>query len=222
MKAMILAAGDGTRMRPLTENLPKPMLQVAGKPLLEYHIESIARAGIHDIVINHARFGHMIEDYFGDGERFDVNICYSAEGDKPLETGGGIKRALALLGDAPFLAVNADIWTDYPFVDLVAAVVTTPYLVLVPNPEHNPKGDFALQDGLIRNQGDNLHTFSGIGLYSAEMFVDANERAFSLAPLLREQIGKKQVSGELYSGLWYDIGTPQRLQALDSKLSKEK
>ncbi len=219
MKAMLLAAGKGRRMHPLTDALPKPLLQVAGKPLLQYHIEALVAAGIRDIVINHARYGEMIEAHFGTGERFGVTIRYSPEGDEPLETGGGIKQALPYLGSAPFLAINADIWTDYPFARLLCAAITPPHLVLVPNPEQHPAGDFALQDGRVQNQGLERYTFSGIGLYSPEMFSAVRQRAFPLAPLLRQQITAGQVSGELYHGQWHDIGTPERLADLACLIS---
>ncbi|MGI9228531.1 MAG: N-acetylmuramate alpha-1-phosphate uridylyltransferase MurU [Gammaproteobacteria bacterium] len=218
MKAMILAAGDGVRMRPLTEDQPKPMLQAGGKPLLQYHIEALARAGLRDIVINHARLGRMIEDYFGSGERFGVHIHYSAEGETPLETGGGIRQALGLLDADRFLVINADIWTDYPVANLVKA--EPPHLVLVPNPPHNPAGDFALQRGQIHNQGEPLYTFSGMALYKAAMFAGLPPGRSPLLPLLRQQVTTSRVTGELYQGHWFDIGTPDRLQALNVFLSR--
>ena len=210
---MLLAAGDGTRMRPLTENLPKPLLEAGGKPLLQYHIEALRRAGVREIVINHARLGRMIERRFGDGESFGVRLRYSAEGEAPLETGGGIQRALALLGEDGFLAINADIWTDYPFQRLLQAA--PPRLVLVPNPPHHPQGDFALQGERVRLAGGPRYTFSGIGLYTPAMFADLKPGKSPLAPLLRRQIAADQITGERYDGPWFDIGTPQRLRELE-------
>ena len=212
MKAMILAAGKGERMRPLTDHLPKPLLTIAGKPLLQYHIEALAAAGVKELVINHALMGKKIEDYFGNGEAFKVHICYSAEGDVPLETGGGILRALPLLGGAPFIVVNADVWTDYDFSRLPDEPPGLVHLVLVNNPPHHPGGDFQLSGKQVGEAGEERFTYSGIGLYRPELFTGAKKTRFPLAPLLRTTMRKGQVSGELYTGLWLDIGTPERLQ----------
>lgn len=208
-------------MRPMTDKIPKPMLQVAGKPLIQYHIESLVRAGIREIVINHAVMGEQIESYLGDGRGFGANIRYSVEGDSPLETGGGILQALSLLGDQPFIALNADIWTDYPFQKLLHAIKEMACLVLVKNPWHNPQGDFCLStDGLIKNSGQPRYTFSGIGIYRPELFSGCKPGAFPLAPLLRRYADKGQIRGELYTGAWTDIGTPERLEAICSKFKK--
>lgn len=219
MRAMILAAGRGERMRPLTDKLPKPMLPVGGKPLLQYHVEALARAGVTDLVINHARYGERIEAWFADGSAFGVNIRYSAEGDTPLETGGGIKRALPLLGADPFLVVNGDTWTDFPFASLQSTLSGLAHLVLVPNPAHHPYGDFALEDGKVHSNGQPAHTFSGIGIYHPALFQSIPEHSFPLAPLLRRAMDDLQVTGELYRGHWYDIGTPQRLGQLEDYLA---
>lgn len=219
MRAMILAAGRGERMRPLTDNTPKPLLKVAGKPLLQYHVESLAQSGFTDLVINHARFGQQIEQYFGDGSAYGVQIRYSAEGETPLETGGGIKQALGLLGEKPFLVVNGDIWTDYNFSSLPATLTRQAHIVLVDNPAHHQTGDFALKDDVVWKQGPSLLTYSGISLFHPDFFADCEEAAFPLAPLLHRAIEKRQLSGEYYCGKWMDIGTPERLAELEQILS---
>lgn len=220
MKAMILAAGRGERMRPLTDTTPKPLLMAGGKCLIEYHIEALATAGISELVINHAHLGEQIEQTLGSGERYGVIIQYSAEGQgQALETGGGIYKALPLLGNDPFIVVNGDVWTDYPFASLVDREVDLAHLVLVDNPSHNPEGDFHLRaDGRVAGEGSPRLTFSGIGIYHPKLFVDCNPGAFPLAPLLRTAMAEGRVSGEYYGGQWLDIGTPQRLQSLDQDL----
>ena len=217
MRAMILAAGRGERMRPLTDSIPKPLLEVNGKPLIQYHVENLVRSGMTSIVINHARLGAQIERYLGDGSRFGADITYSPEGDLPLETGGGIFNALPLLGTDPFVVVNADIWTDFPFHTLPPQPTHLAHLVLVPNPPYNPGGDFSLagtQAGVI---GTPLYTFSGIAVYRPELFTGCKRGAFSLAPLLRIATARQQVTGELYDGDWMDIGTAERLDELRRK-----
>ena len=206
-------------MRPLTENLPKPMLPVGGKPLLQYHVEALARAGFTDLVINHARFGERIGAFLADGATYGVNIRYSAEGDSPLGTGGGIKRALPLLGDDPFLVVNGDVWTDFPLETLKPALSGRAHLVLVGNPAHHPRGDFALQEGKVTDSGEPRHTFSGIGVYHPGLFRSITEPAFALAPLLRQAMETRQVTGEFYRGRWFDVGTPARLAELEDFLT---
>ena len=220
MRAMILAAGRGERMRPLTDKLPKPLLPVAGKPLLQYHVEALARAGITELVINHARFGGRIEAFLADGAAFGVNIRYSAEGDSPLGTGGGIKQALPLLGDDPFLVVNGDIWADFPFDALPVSLPGQAHLLLVPNPPHHPQGDFVLQDGEISDSGRPRHTFSGIGIYRPSLFASIKQQEFPLAPVLRQAMQNREVAGELYRGRWFDIGTPARLAQLENYLTQ--
>jgi MurNAc alpha-1-phosphate uridylyltransferase len=218
MKAMILAAGRGERMRPLTDRTPKPLLEVGGKPLVQHHIEALRDAGFRDLVINHAHLGEQIVGRLGDGAQFDVNIEYSAEPAGALETGGGIKQALALLGNQPFVVINADIWTDYPFERLCREPEGLAHLVLVDNPPHHSQGDFRLIDGRVSQDGEPKLTFSGIGLYRPQLFSSAPDGAFPLGPLLREAMREKQVSGEYYQGQWMDIGTPQRLSDLNRTL----
>ena len=216
---MILAAGRGERMHTLTDKLPKPMLPVAGKPLLQYHVEALAQAGFTDLVINHARFGDRIEAFFADGAAFGVNIRYSAEGDSPLETGGGIKRALPLLGDDPFLVINGDIWTDFLPDSLTPSVAGQAHLVLVANPPHHPDGDFVLKNGAVLISGQPKYTFSGIGVYQPSLFNSIRSQLFPLAPVLRQAMQDRQVTGELHRGRWFDIGTPTRLAALEDYLA---
>ena len=220
---MILAAGLGKRMRPLTLTKPKPLLEVAGVPLIEYHIRRLVDAGVKRIVINHAWLGDQIEAYLGRGERFGVEILYSREGE-PLETAGGIRKALDLLkrdGAGSFLLVNGDVFTDYPF-EKVAEDESDPYLVLVKNPSHNPAGDFAIEGGLLVTEGDARYTFSGISRLPVRLFEELElDKAAPLAPLLRDAISQGGVSGEVYNGFWADIGTPQRLEEIN-KLVMEK
>ncbi|WP_415890312.1 N-acetylmuramate alpha-1-phosphate uridylyltransferase MurU [Neptuniibacter sp. SY11_33] len=218
MKAMILAAGLGTRMRPLTLKTPKPLLKIADRALIEYHIERLAHAGIKEIVINHAWLGSQIESYLGDGSKYSVSIYYSAESE-PLETAGGIRKALSLLaadGEKQFLLVNGDVFTNYPFETLLGESDDS-HLVLVPNPEHNPDGDFGLRRGRVNSEDEIGYTFSGISRLSIEMFesIALDEKA-PLAPLLREQMAEGKVSGELFEGFWADIGTPERLDEINS------
>lgn len=220
MKAIILAAGRGERMRPLTDVIPKALLKVGKRSLIEYHIAALVRAGITDIVINHAHLGKQIEDALGDGSRYGARIVYSPEGMTGLETGGGIFRALPLLGSQPFIVVNADIWTDYPFRQLPQKPSGLAHLVLVNNPEFNPKGDFVLSGDRIVAEGLTCLTYSGIGVYTPELFKGCKPGVFSLVPLLRKAIASGQVSGEHYQGVWYDIGTPERLQMIESKLER--
>jgi MurNAc alpha-1-phosphate uridylyltransferase len=228
MRAMILAAGRGERMRPLTDHTPKPLLQAGGKPLIAWHIERLVRAGITDLVINHAHLGTQIEQVLGDGGRFGAAIRYSDEG-TALETAGGIARALHLLGDDVFAVVNGDIYCDYDFARLPALAAQvrdrqdTAHLVLVDNPAHHPQGDFLLQDGRLLDSAagprSSALTFSGIGLYRPELFADIPRGTkAALAPLLREQIALGKVSGEHHRGVWIDVGTPQRLHELDQLL----
>jgi MurNAc alpha-1-phosphate uridylyltransferase len=215
---MILAAGRGERLRPLTDHTPKPLVPVAGKPLIEYHIEGLARAGYRRIVINVSWLGQQIIDHLGDGSRFGVELLFSPEEPQPLETAGGIRRALPLLGDAPFLVINGDIWTDYPL-----AALRTPaglaHLVLVNNPPHHGQGDFVLEDDQVGVEGEPRLTFSGIGVYRPELFARLGDGPQPLAPLLRRAMEGAQVSGEHYDGGWFDIGTPARLNELERMLA---
>ncbi|WP_339515654.1 N-acetylmuramate alpha-1-phosphate uridylyltransferase MurU [Pseudomonas sp. RL_15y_Pfl2_60] len=222
MKAMILAAGKGERMRPLTLHTPKPLVRAAGVPLIEYHINALASAGFTELVINHAWLGQQIEDYLGDGSRFGVSIRYSAEGE-PLETGGGIFRALPLLGDEPFLVVNGDVFTDYSFANLQQPLSGLAHLVLVDNPAHHTQGDFSLQQGMVRDGAIDQPclTYSGIALLSPQLFAGCEPGAFKLAPLLREAMGRGLVSGEHFSGHWIDVGTHERLADVEQLLARE-
>lgn len=219
MKAMILAAGHGTRMRPLTDHTPKPLLLAGGKPLIVWHIEKLARAGFRDIVINLAWLGWQIPEALGDGSRWQVRLHYSDEQfEGALETAGGIIKALPLLGDEPFLVVNGDVWCDYPCLLHTLATTDLAHLVLVNNPAHHLKGDFALQEGRVFNEGAERYTFSGIGYYRPELFAGLEYGKRPLAPLLRTAMQHGQVSGEWFGGDWRDIGTPERLAELDRDL----
>ena len=225
---MILAAGRGERMRPLTDTTPKPLLKIADKSLIEYHIEALVKSGINDIIINHAWLGEIIEAQLGDGKRYDAKIQYSPEG-QALETAGGIKNALHLLGEEPFMVVNGDIFTDYSFTQLKKSVENLStnqlaHLVLVNNPAHNPDGDFYCQDNRVFDpnrqalNGKQAYTFSGIACYSPKFFSELKPGKQSLTPMLRAAMAKQQVSGEIYQGLWWDIGTPERLKEISMKI----
>lgn len=221
MPALILAAGRGERMRPLTDQVPKPLLRVGGRALIDWHLLRLAAAGVRDVVINLAWLGEQIAAHVGDGHAFGVRVRYSREGEAALETGGGIARALPLLGDGPFLVVNGDVWCDLDPASLPRAPEGLAHLVLVPSPEHNAAGDFGLVEGRVVPRGDEALTFSGIGIYRAALFAHAPDGAFRLAPLLGEAIEAGQVTGECYRGRWWDVGTPERLHALDRILADE-
>ena len=213
MRAMILAAGRGERLRPLTDSLPKPLVEVGGKPLIEHHLQALAKAGFREIVINQNHLGNMLRSALGDGERWDINIHWSNEQPEALETGGGIHQALPLLGSSPFLVVNGDIWTDYPYSRLRATKCDWAHLVMIPNPVHNLGGDFTLLNARIRNEGGDKLTFSGIGVYHPRLFDDCTPGKFSVVPLLRSTMENHLVTGEIYKGCWEDIGTLERLEA---------
>lgn len=244
MKAMILAAGKGTRMRPLTNNCPKPLLNVAGKPLIVHHIEQLVKLGIREIIINHAYLGYMIEEALGDGRKFGCHLKYSAEQDA-LETGGGILKALPLLVDdedhnAPFLLINGDVWLDWSAIHLPDKIEGLCHLWLVKNPKHNLDGDFILtkanqvldkhqqqlqlekdenlaaplSEGLTENVNPSL-TYTGMSLIKPELFDQCEPGAFPLAPLLRQAMSQHLSTGELYQGVWVDVGTPERLQFVE-------
>lgn len=219
MKAMILAAGRGERMRPLTDTLPKPLLRVGAMSLIEHLISALARDGFRDLVINHAYLGASIVAALGDGARYGVRIAYSPEGEA-LETGGGIAKALPLLGNEPFLVVNGDIWTDYPFSRLSRRLNALAHLVLVDNPPQHPQGDFCLARGRVETEGKPRLTFSGIGVYSPALFEGCPSGRFPLAPLLRAAMADGGVTGEHYRGLWSDVGTPERLAALQRQAGR--
>jgi MurNAc alpha-1-phosphate uridylyltransferase len=217
---MILAAGRGVRLRPLTDTTPKSLLAVGGKTLIVWHLEKLARAGFTEAVINHAHLGAMIESALGDGSQFGLAIRYSPEGEA-LETAGGIAAALALLGSEPFLVINADVYSDYDLAILRAVQLgdKLAHLVLVDNPVQHPRGDFALEAGCVRENGRSMLTFSGIGVYAPRLFSGIPSGAkVPLAPLLRKAMRADRVSGEHYRGRWHDIGTVERLQALDAEL----
>lgn len=220
MRAMILAAGRGERMRPLTDKTPKPLLEVGGRPLIAWHLEALARAGVNRVVINVAWLGGQIIDYVGDGARWGLQVSVSDEGERALETGGGIRRALPMLGGAPFWVVNGDIWTDFDFSVMPAEPSGQAHLVLVDNPAHRAGGDFALRaDGHVREQGGQRLTFAGIGCYRPALFRGAGTGlSFPLAPVLREAMMRGAVTGMRHDGAWVDVGTPERLRALDARL----
>lgn len=219
MHALILAAGKGERMRPLTDTMPKPLIPVAGRPLIEHLVRRLAAAGWRELVINHARFGYQIEAALGNGAAFGVRIRYSPEGEQPLETGGGMLKALSLIEGESFLAVNADIWTDYPLARLAREPQGLAHLVLVDNPDHNRLGDFALREGRVDADAEPRLTFSGLGLYRRALFEGCQVGRFPLAPLLRQNARQGVVSGEHYLGEWVDVGTPERLQDLTQRLT---
>jgi len=214
MRAMILAAGRGERLRPLTDHTPKPLLDVHGRPLIAHHLENLAAAGFREVVINLAHLGDMIRESLGDGERWGLNIHYSDEPEDALDTGGGIQQALPLLGDAPFAVINGDVFSNYPLARLRAVKCDRVHLVLVPNPQHNPEGDFSLLGGYVGLTGQTLHTFSGISVYHPRFFDSAPGGRFSVKPMLRTAAALQQVTGEMYRGEWHDVGTQERLQAL--------
>ena len=234
MKALVLAAGLGERMRPLTARTPKPLLEAGGKPLIGWHLEKLAAAGVDEVVINTSWLADQFPQALGDGARWGMRIRYSYEGPDPLETGGGMWRALDLLGrDDAFIAVNGDIWSDVDYARLPSAPAGDAHLVMVDNPAHNPSGDFALDGDRLASDGPRRLTFSGIGVYRASLVerwrevigtADGAERdppRFKLAPLLRAAMARNAVSGEHHIGRWTDVGTPQRLADLDAVLEGE-
>ena len=219
MKAMILAAGRGERMRPLTDATPKPLLKAGGKALIEYSIENLIKAGFGEIVINVAHLGGQIKDYCGDGGRWGISIDYSDEGETALETAGGIAKALPMLGGKPFLVINADIICDFPLAQLRNKDIDLAHLVLIGNKSHHPQGDFGLDNkGLLTEHGAEKFTFSGIGVYHPSLFTGTPPGPLKLRPVLIEAIRQQRISGEKFAGLWLDIGTPQRLQEISETL----
>ena len=235
MKALIFAAGLGERMRPLTDTTPKPLLEVGGKPLITWHLEKLAAIGVRDVVVNISWLADRFPQVLGDGARWGLRLIYSHEGPVPLETGGGMHHALPLLrgnDDAPFIAINGDIWTDYDFARLPREPAGDVHLVLVDNPPHNPRGDFTLvANGQVASDGDERLTFAGIGVYRPALFdrwrdvigdapdADAAPPRFRLTPLLRAAMTRGRASGEHHQGRWTDVGTPQRLAELDAALA---
>lgn len=231
MKALIFAAGKGERMRPLTDVTPKPLLEVGDKPLIVWHLEKLAALGVTDAVINTAWLAHSFGPALGDGSRWGLKLHYSYEGAEPLETGGGMLHALRWLGDAPFLTVNGDIWTDYDFARLPREPLELAHLVLVDNPPQHPRGDFALaDDGRLQAEGERKLTYSGIGIYRPALLdawrdiigskpgADESPPRFKLAPLLLAAMTQRQITGEHHTGRWTDVGTPERLAELDKSL----
>jgi MurNAc alpha-1-phosphate uridylyltransferase len=218
MKAMILAAGRGERMRPLTDSCPKPLLKVNGKALIDYHLESLALCGIHEVVINTAWLGQQVTTHVGDGSRWGLNIQFSHEGWPALETGGGIFNALPLLGNEPFLVINGDVFTSWrltsPQLPMQWRSESLVHLILVPNPSHHPRGDFGLSDHVLTENASEQFTYSGIGFFHPLLFSGCRGGAFKLAPLLYGAVHKNRATGELFSGNWSDVGTPERLASL--------
>lgn len=230
MKALIFAAGLGERMRPLTDATPKPLLRVGGKPLIEWHLEKLAALGIRDVVVNTSWLADQFPATLGDGARWNLRLHYAYEGDTPLETGGGMWNALPLLGEAPFLLINGDVWTDYDFARLPRSPAGLAHLVLVDPPPQAPRGDFALDgEGRVHPDGEHRLTYAGIGVYRPQLLdgwrdliptptLVNGKPKFPLAPLLRAHMAAGAISGEHYRGRWTDVGTPERLQRLDAEL----
>jgi N-acetyl-alpha-D-muramate 1-phosphate uridylyltransferase len=219
MKAIVLAAGRGERMRPLTDLTPKPLLPIAGRPLIAYHLESLARAGVTDVVVNLSWLGERIRAALGNGSQYGVHLAYSDEGPVALETAGGIFKALPQLGPGPFLVVNGDIWTDFDFSHLALEADAHAHLVLVPNPSQHPRGDFGLEGDFVVERELDRFTYSGIGVYRPEFFAGCAPGKFPLLPLLRRAIRARRVRGELHRGDWCDVGSPERLAALESRVT---
>lgn len=218
MIAMILAAGRGERLRPLTDDTPKALVEINGVSLIEYHLQMLADCGVSTVVINLGWLGDKIVERIGSGQQFGLQVAYSPEYDNVLETGGGIVRALPLLGDEPFWVINADIFTDWRLPGLNAGDDSPVRLVLVPMPADKSQGDFAIEDGRLRNSGERMYTFSGIARYMPAFFDGAADGRYSVVPMLRAAADNNCATASVYDGAWYDIGTPQRLAAVDSKV----
>jgi len=214
--AMILAAGRGERLRPVTDSMPKSLVEINGQALLERHLRSLAKDGVETVVVNLGWLGEQITERIGSGEEFGLNVVYSQEGDNILETGGGIHRALPMLGADPFLVINADIYTDMPLPDVQLSDDDMAHLICVPVTEDKSSGDFAIVDGRIRNDGEPMFTFSGVSIYRPEFFADCTPGRFSVVPMLRAAVDADKISGSIYSGLWRDVGTPERLAELNA------
>jgi MurNAc alpha-1-phosphate uridylyltransferase len=214
--AMILAAGRGERLRPVTDSMPKSLVEINGQALLERHLRSLARDGVETVIVNLGWLGEQITERIGSGEEFGLNVVYSQEGDNILETGGGIHRALPMLGADPFFVINADIYTDMPLPDVQLGDDDMAHLICVPVTEDKSGGDFAIVDGRIRNDGEPMFTFSGVSIYRPEFFADCTPGRFSVVPMLRAAADANKISGSIYSGLWRDVGTPERLAELNA------
>jgi N-acetyl-alpha-D-muramate 1-phosphate uridylyltransferase len=219
MKAMLLAAGRGERMRPLTDTKPKALIEVGGRPLITWHLAALARAGVREVVVNLSWLGAQLRAALGDGSRYGVAITYSEEGPVALETGGGILQALPLLGPAPFLVISSDIWTGIDFARLQLEPDAHAHVVLVPNPPHHPRGDFGLEEGFVIARAAQPLTYGNVGVYRPEFFADRAPGRFPLLPLLNRAIAARRLRGELYTGEWSDVGTPERLAALEARLA---
>jgi MurNAc alpha-1-phosphate uridylyltransferase len=219
VKAMILAAGRGERMRPITDAVPKPLVRVGGRPLIAWHLAALARAGIREVVINLSWLSEQLRAALGAGADFGVRITYSEEGPVPLETGGGIFRALPLLGPEPFLVLSGDIWTDIDFGRVQLEPEAHAHLVLIPNPPHHPRGDFGLQGDLVVNRDSERLTYANVGIYRPEFFADCTPGRFPLLQPLNRAIAARRVRGEVHAGEWCDVGTPERLAQLEARLS---
>ncbi|MEM7253906.1 MAG: N-acetylmuramate alpha-1-phosphate uridylyltransferase MurU [Pseudomonadota bacterium] len=219
MRAMILAAGRGERLRPLTDDRPKPLVPIAGKPLIEYVIERLVAADIVEIVVNVSYRGAQLMDFLANGHRFGVSIQYSEEGEPPLETGGGIRRALPLLGEQPFLVVNADVWSDLSLSGLALPAGELAHLVLVDNPAHHPNGDYRLKGGRVSRAAAPRLTYSGIGVYAPAFFDGDWPERVGLAPLIDHACERHRVSGQHFTGFWTDVGTIDRLAAVEAHLA---
>jgi len=217
--ALIFAAGRGERMRPLSDATPKPLLRVGGKRLIEWHLEKLAARGVRDVVINTSHLAGQFPAALGDGARWNLRIAYSYEGPEPLETGGGMRRALPLLGAAPFIAVNGDVWTDFDFAALPEEPSGLAHLVVVDNPPQHANGDFVLRDGRLHDEASPRLTFAGIGVYRPELIAPLAEGRFGIVPSLRAAMRAGQVEGQHHLGRWTDVGTPQRLADLDRELT---
>ena len=233
-RALVFAAGKGERMRPLTNDTPKPLLCAGGKPLVEWHLEKLAAIGVREVVLNISWLAEKFEPALGNGSRWGLRLHYSHEGAEPLETGGGMLHAKRILGDAPFICVNGDVWTDYDFARLPTRPRAMAHLVVVDNPPQHPRGDFRLEaNGTLRGEGEGLLTFSGIGVYDPRILLgwrdiignaagsELHPPRFKLAPLLFAAMARGEIHGEHHRGRWTDVGTPQRLTDLDASLSEK-
>ncbi|WP_298443612.1 N-acetylmuramate alpha-1-phosphate uridylyltransferase MurU [uncultured Ferrimonas sp.] len=219
MKAMILAAGRGERMRPLTDTTPKPLIPLQGKPLIVHHLENLAAAGITEVVINQGHLGEQLAATLGNGSRWGLSIRYSDERGQVLETGGGIHKALSLLGAEPFLLLNGDVYCPYPWHTLALPAGQLAHLLLVPNPDHNPNGDFALHAGVVAARGENRFTYSGCAVLDPQLFAACQPGRFALGPLLKQHMNRGRISGQLIDEPWCDVGTVARLQQLEKQLN---
>ncbi len=221
MRAMILAAGRGIRLRPLTDNTPKPLLEVGGQALISYHLQHLAQAGFREVVINISYLGEKIKAALGDGSQWGLQIHYSEEPENALDSGGGIRQALPWLGKTPFAVINADVFTDYPLTRLRAVKCNHAHLIMVPNPAHHPQGDWGIKGGRVDPDGEPRFTFSGISVYHPHFFEGTSAGRFSVVPMLVDAARQKHITAELYTGDWHDIGTPERLQTLHQRLDRK-